>query len=157
LIARTSAARVERFVPGIDCALAELDDDLAPTGTGYDLRQRLEFEPADKIEQRLMVGASAGDLNALVAQAAQEQRTRSIEAVKLGDIEPARWSLLRPFAQRSLVSASVAMSRASASESWSPSPLTTTVDRGDPRNHASSPQALRSRFVRRIAKARHIG
>jgi hypothetical protein len=49
---------VGRLAPGIVCALAELDEDLAPAGGGMDSRQRLEIERA---RQRKPVAVAADD------------------------------------------------------------------------------------------------
>jgi hypothetical protein len=94
---------VERLEPGIVRTFAELDDALAPTGDGFDLRQRLEIQPADEIKQRLVFCADAGEFHSLVTKTAQEQRTRRIEAVEPGNIKRARgpssWAWLRPLLQ----------------------------------------------------------
>ncbi len=74
-------------MPCIVRAFAERDDDLAPPGDGCDFRQRLEIEFADEIEQRPVFGADAGEFHTPVTQSAQEQRTRRVEAVKLGNIK----------------------------------------------------------------------
>src|SRR5437016_5063422 len=80
---------IERVVPGFVSAAPQRDDDLAPSWNGSQLWQRLEFEAADKIEQRLMFGLNAGQFHALVAEPAQKQRAGRIETGQFAKIERA--------------------------------------------------------------------
>jgi len=50
-------------------------------------RKRLEVEPADEIEQRLVLGTHAGQLHVLRAKPTQEERPQRIEAAQAADIE----------------------------------------------------------------------
>jgi hypothetical protein len=80
---------VECVLPRVDRAFAEPDDQLAPPGTAVDLRQWLELQATHKIQQRFMLGPDARQFHALVAQLAQQQRARRIEAAQFAKIEPA--------------------------------------------------------------------
>jgi hypothetical protein len=90
---------VECLVSGIVCSFADLDDDLAPAGDGFDFRQWLEIERANKVKQRPVFSADAGEFHTPVTQTAQEQRTRCIQTVEPGNIKRARGSWLRPLRQ----------------------------------------------------------
>jgi len=70
-------------MPGVLGALAQLDDELPPPWNGRHLRQRLQLEPANEIEQRPVVGADAGQFDTLVAKPAQKQRAGRIEATEV--------------------------------------------------------------------------
>ena len=64
---------VERVVPGSSRAFAELDHELAPArDVAGTFGQRLELESADEIEQRLVLGADAGQLDAFLLRARTE-------------------------------------------------------------------------------------
>ena len=91
---------IERVVPGVVRAFAKLDDALAPCGNRLRLRERLELQTADKVEQCLVLGPDAGQRHALVAKSAQEQRARRIELAQLAQIERAGLLLLRPPLER---------------------------------------------------------
>ncbi len=78
------------------------DDELAPAGIGFRLRQGFELQAADEIEQRPVLGPDAGELHASVAEPAQKQRARRIETAEVGEIERALLALFQRLLQRLL-------------------------------------------------------
>jgi hypothetical protein len=98
-IRRTREKRddVERIPPRIVRALAEGDDQLAPSRDRLASGQRLELQAADELEQRLVRGADPDDVHALAAKLAQVQRAGGVEVAKLAQVERAR---LVPFPPR---------------------------------------------------------
>ena len=83
---------VERVAPRLVRGLAELGDEFARPRHRGRLRQRLQIEPADEVEQGLVLGPDAGQLDALVAQRAKQQRPRRVEVVEAGEVERPRLS-----------------------------------------------------------------
>jgi hypothetical protein len=76
-------------VPRLVRALPQQDDELAPPGSGFRLRQRLPLQAADEIEQRLVLGTYPGQFHPFLAQPAQEQRAGCIETAQIAEIERA--------------------------------------------------------------------
>src|ERR1051325_11325892 len=55
-----------------------MNEELAPTGNGRWLRQRVQLERAHELEQRAVLGAYAAELHTLRIELAQEKRSNRV-------------------------------------------------------------------------------
>src|SRR6202011_2780521 len=76
---------------------AEVNDELLPSRHE---RHVFQLQPANEIEERLVLGPHACQLHVFGTQPAEEERARRVEPAQAADIERPRLALLHPLAER---------------------------------------------------------